>query len=407
MKARLPFVIMCLLLVTLLCCTCGADRPTPDTWAEDPVLRLLHFVPDTPQYREWLTYGDAVAWHSSWDIPRIDSWEELERLEREPRAYWINIMGKQTSPPDSLGIQYLHREDQRSFYGFDLFNLDRFLSAGSPPDWLTVVELGSDGQRVADALIASGYKTETLETGETLFSVLEDYETALDWPMHTGRTGNLNRITLLDPQMIIAKATANVTSAIAAYHNQAPALADNPDYVAAVTALRDPVLDETGELVGVILMEGTDMADPGAYRAEQRIGEPSEPLELQLQSYTEGPPLPDYRLLAFSTHHVEGASYLVLVLVFPKGTDAAAAADVLAGRLRDYYSLSLDKPLNEYWTFEMSVAVEAKGLPVVLAVMRVDDPPPTSEDTPQVNATILSWLELVVRHDTMFLITGH
>ena len=42
------------------------SQPTGNT-----LLRLLRFVPDAPEYREYVTFGDAAAWHASWSVPRV------------------------------------------------------------------------------------------------------------------------------------------------------------------------------------------------------------------------------------------------------------------------------------------------------------------------------------------------
>jgi hypothetical protein len=375
---------------------------TPVTAAlESPLLRLLRFVPDTPEYREYLTYGDAEAWHDSWNVPRLDNWDELENLGREPAAYWMFIMPRQTTPPESLGTQYLRTEDQRGFYGFDLFNLDRFISAGQPPNYVTAVEFSFDGTEIADALSAFGYEAEALDTGGTLYSILDDYEIDMESPTHAGKLGNLNRIALLDGQMVIAKATDIVIDALLAQSGEVPSLADSPEYAAAVAALEGPALGETGELVGVILVEGSNLAVASSYIP---LGGPEEAVA-QLREYAEGPQLPAYDLVAFATSHTEGASYLTLAVVFPQGTDAGSAADILAGRLQDYVSLRYQKPLDDRWTYQMATAVEIEGLPVALVVMGVGDPSPTPEDAPLVEAGVLSWIELVVARDTLFLVT--
>ena len=79
MKTRLLTLSLSALLIVLVLAACGGG----DEKTESPLLRMLRFVPDTPGYREYLTYGDAEAWHTSWDIPRIDSLEELDSLDRE------------------------------------------------------------------------------------------------------------------------------------------------------------------------------------------------------------------------------------------------------------------------------------------------------------------------------------
>jgi hypothetical protein len=199
--------------------------------------------------------------------------------------------------------------------------------------------------------------------------------------------------------MIVAKATANVNRALLAHEGQAPSLADDANYVAAVTALQDPALAETGELVGVILTDGSLFSDYAQYQEA-----PESVLEQLLEQYRQGPQLPHYTLVAFATRHTEGASHLILAVVFPKGTDESAAADILADRLKNYVSLT-QTSLEERWTFEKSTGVQAGELPVALVVMRVDDPPPTPPNASRVNTGVFVWYHLVTRRDTLFLAT--
>jgi hypothetical protein len=207
-----------LILIALLLAGLAAWGAAPHTASQaktvaDPVLRPLRFVPDTSNTRGWLAYGDLAAWHTSWDVPRIDNVAELDGLENDPRIYWMFIMPRQTQPPDSLGVQYLMQGDYRPAFGFDLFNLDRFLQAGYPPDAITAAEGSFEAAQIEDALAASGYTAQPLETGGTLYSIREDYEMdpASDLPM-PGRLGALNRIALLEGgKLLIARATGVVT----------------------------------------------------------------------------------------------------------------------------------------------------------------------------------------------------
>jgi hypothetical protein len=220
--------------------------------------------------------------------------------------------------------------------------------------------------------------------------------------MRTGQLGNLNRIALLEGQMIIAKATAIVTDALLASNGKQPSLADSPDYVAAATAFEHPILKDSGELVGAIFMTAPNFFDP------MLLLEPSanEGAIQLLKNYAQKPSLPPYSLVAFATRHTQGVSYLILTVVFPKGTDANIAADILADRLQNYVSIDQSIPLDDRWIFEKALGIEVQGLPVTLTVMRVDDPPPTPEDAARVNADILTWSSLIFKRDALFLISG-
>lgn len=403
MKTQLQYVLWittCLLLALLIVMPALAQDA-----AENPLLRLLRFVPDTPENRQYLIYGDAAAWHESWDIPRVDNLEQLDGLERDPRAraYWMNIMPRQTTPPDTFGVQYLLVDDMRSVYGFDLFNVDRFVQAGQPPNLISAIEYEFPRTQIADALLASGYTSEPLDDNLTLYSILSDYE--IDGSMETvktstGQLGGLNRIGLLDGQVVIAKATKIVTDALAARNGQIPSLADDPNYVAGITALSDAALGDKGELVGAIIMDGAQFADIGYYLPATLS---PEAITQFRESLAQQAALPSYNLVIFATRHSEGATHLILAVVFPQDTDAKAAANALAERLQHYTSLVTNQTLADRWTFEQAAGTKVNAWPVALVSMRVDDPLPTPDGEQLSNTGLLSWSQVVFVRDTGFL----
>jgi len=383
--------------------SCGGGEKAP----QSAFFEFLRFVPDRPEYREYLTFGDAAAWHASWGIPRNDNLEQFDALDREPRAYWLYIMSRQTTPPDYLA-NYLFTDDQRSFYGFDLFNLDRYLVAGPPPEKITVAGFGFDAKQIAGALTESGYQGEKLEPAGTLYSIREDYEIDPDSPNKTGQMGNLNRIAVLDGEMVIGKATAPVIASLAAYNDQISSLADDPGYIALAQALDNSALANTGQLMGVIVEDDLEVSVDDYARSLAGKTGTNQQVEEKLAELRQTPRLPAYLLVAFVTHHTEGASYLILAVVFPKDTDAQAAADLLADRLRNYVSASYKRPLSEVWAergarLEKATAVEAGGLPVALVLVRAEDPSPTPPEQEQVNAYVVPWFDMVLRRDLGFL----
>jgi len=382
---------------------CGGGEKVP----QSAFYEFLRFVPDRPEYRQYLTFGDAAAWHSSWGVPRGDNLEQLLNLDRQLYNYWVFIMPRQAIPPSYL-LQETISEDQRSFYGFDLFNLDRYMIAELPPDRITVAGFAFDPKQIADALVRTGYQAEKLEPVGTLYSIRDDYEMDLSSPIKTGRLGDLNRVLLLDDRIIIGKATAPVRAALDAYNDQIPSLADDPEYAALAQALDDPALASTGHLMGAIMMD--DLAITLHDYAVVLLGDKAtaQQVEEKIAELSSGPQLPAYSMVAFVTNHTEGATYLILAVAFPKGTDAQAAADLLADRLRSYVSAAYRRPLSEVWAergakVEKSIAVEASGLPVALVLVRAEDPAPTPPDQERVNAYVVPWLDMVLRRDLGFL----
>ncbi|MCX9080548.1 MAG: hypothetical protein OIN84_21485 [Candidatus Methanoperedens sp.] len=374
---------------------------------ESDLLRLLRYVPDVPEVRETLVYyGDLAAWHTSWNVPRINTIDELEALDRDPHAYWMFILPRQTAPPEPLGMQYLFTDDQRAFYGFDVFGVDRFISAGAPPAQITVLDHRLDSGDITAALTASGYEAEAVPGG-TLYHQFEDSEAPIMSDVEVPRVGQfgaLNRIALLDasPTLLISRNTGDVLASLAAAQGEQPSLAGDPFYAAAAQAVLDPSLADTGELVGVLFMFGPVPMDPATFM----LGDDMDAIREQFEQMVGDKPLPLYMLTAFATRHTPGASYLTLAVVFPPETDATAAAAILADRLQNYTSLTTGEPLTDRWTFDRASGIEVDGLPVALVTMRVDDPPPAPVDAAMPNAGVFSWYDMVLRLDLGFLAAG-
>lgn len=390
-----------LILFTILAFLAGCGTREPD----GALLRMLRFIPDRSQYRQWVSFGDAVAWHTSWDIPRVDNVGDLEELDRDTRAYWMNILPRQTWPAMALGHQYLLSDDQRTYYGFDLFNLDRWIEAGMPPETITAVEFAFDREEVSNALRGSGYDADDLDNG-TLYSIRADYETSFDLPTKTGQLGNLNRIGLLEGQMVIARATELVEQALEANSGDRRSLAENKEYRAVALTLQDKALSSFGNLVGVILTDDQTFSEPATYL--NTLQSPEAQAELRQRLERDADDLPGWEVVAFATQHAEDASYLTLLVIFDEGTDAEEAASVLADRLEEYALLrDPDRTLMEYCrcSLEQAVAVKSEGIPVALVTMRADNPSPTAEYEPIANTAVFSWLQLIVNRDTGFLMS--
>lgn len=408
MKLRaLVIILVIAALFAPLCRPAASGQEAPP----NDVLRLLRYIPDTPDIRlNPVAYGDLVAWYTGWNVLRVPNLAMVDLLPRDPHAYWMFIMPKQVAPPEVLGLQYLLIDDLRGTYGFDLFGAERFIYTMNPPDEVSILEHTFDPAAVADRLIESGYESTALESGGSLYSLWDDYETVLSdldvrdqWP-RTGWLGALNRIALVDGRIVVGRATANVTRAVGASQGVIPSLADDPAYAAAAQAALDPALADTGELVGLIFSQALYVDDPmgpilntSALNADQ--------LESLIAQHAEGytQAIPLYTLVGFATRHAPGATYNILAMVFPPGEDAAAAAETLGQRLAAYESLWESKtPFGERWALDRALAVNVDDLPVALVVMRQDDPPP-APDGERANTALLTWIDLIVTGDLGFL----
>lgn len=364
----------------------GQDDPA----AGSSLLRLLAYVPDTPQNRNWIAYGDSAAWHTAWGVPRVDSLEAVNALDEQQRNQWMYLLTMQATPPEVMAVQYLfaEAEDQRATYGFNFFDLERGLEAGAPPDRLSLLELAVEPETIGTALAATGYASGPLGAAGTLYSLREDYALDAAFPLTSGKLPMRNRIGLLDRVVVVGSATAVVDSAAQAAAGELPTLADDPVYRAAVGVVEsDPTLAQTGPLIGAILLPPAMLAGDA------------------------GTPRPAFQLAAFATRHTlpaqeaapepGGATSLVLALVLDAGADAEAEAQGLADRLAGYVSQRTHAPLNEQWTALDAFATEAEGLPVAVVVLRIDDPVPAADGIPVVNR--FGWVMLIQTRDVGFL----
>lgn len=378
------------------------DSTAPNTFAE-----MLAAVPDTPESRRWLTFGDIEAWHTAWNTLRPLDLTTLDLLPEVPRKLWMFVLPYQTAPPSALGMEYLMFDDQRDVYGFDFFHVDRTIEVGNPPETVTLIEHHADPGEIATALLTTGYTAEDYGNW-TLYSILDDYQVALgsdlDLPQ-VGQLGARNRIALNGQRMIIARATGLVTNVIAADSGEQPALIDDPSYAALATALSDPLLDGTGSLVGVVAQSGLEYVGMLSVMLGPRIS--AEQLETVRETYGINNPdtvLPLFDTVAFATSHAEDASYLTLALAFPPGTDTDHAISVLEAKMPDYQSIMADMSFSDRWSLDRSGAIEIDGIPVVLVTMRVENPAlPASGETYQPN--VLNWYRMIVARDLVFLAT--
>ena len=176
-----------------------------------PLLDLLSFVPDTPENRSMVTFGDVDAWYAATGNARIGSLDEIDTLSDAQREAMLFILPTQTLPPDALGLQYLRTGDLRERLGFNYFDAAQMLQAGQPPDLITALNVNADPAAIGAVLGTAGY-TATEASGATLYSLRDDYEIDMQDSSPVGRLGALNRVAVIDERadpatVLIARAT--------------------------------------------------------------------------------------------------------------------------------------------------------------------------------------------------------
>jgi hypothetical protein len=351
---------------------------------------LLRYVPDSPQYRHYLTFGDYDEWLRSWAVDRpVDMDDVLLMGELESRL-WKFRMIAQTTPAAAFYMPYLAVEDMRETHGFSFFDAHTYLEAGAPPQVLTVVTHSRSEADIEAALTSFGYEAEAVNDNTVLFSIGGDFEINLESESAIGRLSGLNRIASQDGTLIIAGGSSIVEDAVAGAGDELASLADAPAYREFLRSLDTPGLIAVGELVGAILF---DAESPAASYAQETPSE-SAPVEVVAQwerISQEQPFLPSYSLAGLVTYRVPDATYLALHVVFPNAEDAELAYDILAGRLQDYVSTWTGMPLP--WMLEDAFVTDETAI----VVMRLDE---TVEEP-----STVSWFDMIISADTTFLLS--
>ncbi len=400
-------------LLFLAASACSPQRGSDTTKEQDTLLKFLGYIADTPENRIWVSYGDVAAWHASWNVPRFFSMDDVNQLDVATRTYWSEMMPSQTDLPYYLNPHSQPASAFREEYGFDVFGVERFIqagnSAGFPP--APVMELSADPAGIANTLAANSYTVEDYGGGWVLYyrNINNNARTEIQ------RIFPLDSILLSGHWMITHDARDGVEPlklAIDAYNGQTPSLADDKYYLASVEALYDPSLKKTGDLVGVTWLDGwifSHAAEMPKYWPDMDTSDPiyQDPGFMEsLKIY-----LPEFSLAAFATRHnlKDNATYLILALVHPEGTDGKEASRVLKTRLEKAVSVMKAKRFLEAIGAKdvKTYSVQAEGLPVTLAVLRVDDPKlEVFDEKGYPGASVGSWHLFTGVYDLVFLHTG-
>lgn len=394
-KRNRVFWITLILLMFGLGVTRAQDAP-----AENPFLHLLHYLPfQSPlaYYPQMVFYGDVELWRESWDMPAVHSQAEMQALEDDyARNYWQLLLPKQVFTKASAYQFYV---DQN---GFSLFDVQRSVyTVGLYEDDsntdLSVFQLSDDSLPIVQAFAAEHDYVSSLLGDE-----VQLYEPPIPTlgPFTLGNDGLLTQSTSLD----------TLTNSRNAGLDEYLSLADNETYANVITALDSSELDYTGDLLGAVLLDGAAFALLGPAVALPPKMHPDDRPEAAQQIVDEYPPLPEFDAVVFATMHSEDSIYQIVVVGFPYGTDAEAAANALARRLENYDSLQHSFNYFDEYNIQLDriFASENTEFPTAVVVMRVPEPPlefpAGSVNLPNsVPTNVPNWYDIAISLDCGFL----
>lgn len=324
----------------------GVTAGSAQDEAPSPILSILASTPDTPEARAYFSYLD---------------YEAVARGAFDLDTFVRALVGVSSGPDLSNFLR--QAESQQQLIGVSVFEMLQGAQWGEPPALATVLQGEFDLAAIEAAYAARDYTTDQA-AGLTVFCgpsgcaagdrlSLENREPGDPFGGHLGRQQPVLLVPLTDEgyQLLSTTSLELVTASAEAATGDAPSLADDPAWQAAVRAVTaDGVLRQawftTADMV-------TPQADPVTALS---------PYELLLMAET-------------GTADGEIAS---ATLVFPTLAEAEAGADSLEQRIEAYQSLVFRAPLLDHlsergYRYAVSAFEDAEtGLGLAQVVIRGD-----------------------------------
>ena len=364
----------------------GTLFPTPKSGAPVPdLLRMLGFVPNAQdatgglgaflaRWKGTLSFANLAAVKRLYGYDAIRAFGDLQAQNVSAKDYTEVTGGCYLT--DFTGLQYSQGQ-YRAAFGFDIFQVDREISAGQPPDVFSRMEGTFDAAAIAAMLQAGGY-TRANWNGTPFFTVRGDGEPDLADPRGRLALGRMNRVAVDGERITAAPSTEVIAATLDA------------------EAKRTAALDATSTLraLATVLSAVTSMATipPGASDVVASVLRPG-----QLAATTQGwSPLHAAELSAMGyTDAGNNWRTMHVALVYANPSDAAADAPELVKRLMGYRFLRTQQTLLPTYATAVTsrtATVGSKGVLVADIAL-----------TPGTGRSRL-WIDMLMNRDTLFLV---
>jgi hypothetical protein len=323
-------------------------------------------------------FADIAAQKRNYGFADVTSLEAFERLTDDQRRQ-LNAVLAALPIPDDAGRNYARQPEWREATGYDFWQVDRAIQAGSPPELWTRLEGRFDRAAIEAALATAGHQPVGYGGG-TILALGEDGQIVnLSEPLTRFTLAHLNRVVLEDGTLAATSQMALAEAGIDVRAGRVPSFAGNPDYTALEVAL--------GPVVGAIL------APPDLFYAP--TGPPPRPRPTPTPSRTAttvADRLPPYTLIGLGLRDDGRDHAMVIALVYIDFADARTGANVLLRRLEDYRLTLSGQRLRERAKPGDAELVAVGDRTVVVAPLTISDEPSLS-----------LWLRMYVNRDYLFL----
>lgn len=357
MKLKLTLIIA-ILATFMLALNTGAQEDDPQPEPQHPLLDMLALVPNTPRSVNGLImFSDWLAVEAAYPgTKKVTSWAEFDALgpdndELIEQTRWWKVFINMLS---NIGPYLLASEDAPEVVGFDLFEVDRVISYGSPPEQVLALQGGFDMAAVRAAFGNQGFTQEADGTDSVeLWCGPDGCDAGLETSLSEhnpanpfgGELGRKQPLVIGEDYLLSSPSIGVVEDHLDVLAGGRESLADLPEYQAVVAALI-----EQGVVIQASFIDGEMLGQLADSSLMVNSGRPLEPeqqralLETMLEEYET---LPAPELIAFADVTTETEQVGVVALVYDNVDDAEHGTEIVKGRLESYSSVRAQRPFAD------------------------------------------------------------
>lgn len=353
--------------------------PTPRS---NPIFtRMLGLVPqrDPLPGADGIWFADIAAQKRNYGFADVTTQEAFTGLDAGKRLTFQNAIMLALPIADDAGRNNALLPEWREATGYDFWQIDRTIQAGSPPQLWTRLEGRFDRAAIATALEAAGHQPVNYGGGTILARGQDGQIVRMQEPFGRLTLARLNRVVLEDAALATTSQMALAEAGIDVRSGQLPSLAADPDYAALEVAL--------GPVVGAI------MTKPDVFYGTP--GASTRPTPTPTPSRTATPVanrLPPYSRVGLGLRDNGREHAMVIALVYANLDDARTAATVLLNRLGEYRLTVNGQQLSERAQSDGAELVTIGDRTVVVTPLKISDEPSLS-----------LWLRMYTNRDYQFL----
>ncbi len=331
--------------------TATSAGATPITaTGSSPLLQALAVMPRHDQLpgQTGIAFADIERQKRNYGLEKATSAEAFESLP-EATAILTNVTASVPLPNQS-GLTYAMNPQWREATGFDFWQVERTIQAGSPPQLFTQMWGRFDQAEITAAMARAEHQPRSYG-GATILAYGEDGQFNLNQPLSKLTFANFNRVVLAEGTLTFSGFSSLIEAGIDAQAGRIPNFGQDPDYAAIATAL--------GPVVGAQIVPPDTIFHPAPGPQRTPVGFPT--------AAPSNPRLPAYRLAGFGLRDDGITHTMVVVLLFHDLATANAAAPIVQQRASSYRLRSSNEPLrNRAIVGTPEVAAQPSGATVML-----------------------------------------